>query len=260
MVLVGDSVLKLSFLFRYFDNLGQKLIYSDKKKVLLLVLVIDFILGFCAQHVCTLYGFLPQHVPDLIVYSTEYTVTHLKQVLHWLMSNPAGLKLNSVLSQALGNFFLYHIHLWVTYVDIVLPAVGDTFILLSPILHYFPLTFQLSILGDVLSILCIHIFCFYAYARRITTIQYSGCLAYARLFAGKKYNPLRNRIDTVEDVLVEHLFVGTILFTILLFLLPTTLTFFSVFYVLRLISLGILKVISISIFWINFDVFMRIET
>jgi hypothetical protein len=40
-------------------------------------------------------------------------VSQLKSLISWLMENPGGLKLNSILSQALGNFFLYHIHLWV---------------------------------------------------------------------------------------------------------------------------------------------------
>ena len=66
-----------------------------------------------------------------------------------MMENLAGLKLNSVLSKSLGNFFLYHIHLWVTYVMLV---------------HYTTLSIQIAILGDLFMILTIHIHCFYAYA------------------------------------------------------------------------------------------------
>jgi len=41
----------------------------------------------------------------------------------------------------------------------------------------------------------LHVFCFYAYARRLTLSQLTGCLALSRLFRGKKYNPLRDRSE-----------------------------------------------------------------
>jgi hypothetical protein len=43
------------------------------------------------------------------------------------MGAPAGLKLNSVLSQSLGKFFLYHIHLWVTFLYVTTPYLSDIF-------------------------------------------------------------------------------------------------------------------------------------
>jgi len=250
----NDSVLRNCFIIRYADKLLNQFCASNNKKILAFcVLLLDIVLGYSLQYLCTETGFSVQQIPDLIAVSTEYTVRNLKHILHWLMRNPAGLKLNSVLSQALGNFFLYHIHLWVTYINLILPAVGNIFLLLSPYLRFFPLSLQLAILGDVLTVLSLHIFCFYAYARRITQLQYSGCLAYARLFAGKKYNPLRKRIDTADDVRIEHLFLGTILFTVLLFLLPTTTTFFTVFALLRLTSLSVLKTLSVIISVNQFD-------
>ena len=49
-----------------------------------------------------------------------------------------------------------------------------------------------------------------------------------RVFRGKKWNVLRKRVDTaIYDV--DQLFVGTLLFTILLFLLPTTAMYYVVF-------------------------------
>jgi hypothetical protein len=46
---------------------------------------------------------------------------------------------------------------------------------------------------DILRLLFLHVYCFYAYARRLTLSQLTGCLALSRLFRGKKYNPLRDR-------------------------------------------------------------------
>ena len=68
--------------------------------------------------------------------------------------------------------------------------------------------------------------------------QYKGLLALWRLFLGKKYNPLRDRVDSADNN-VEQLFLGTIIFTILLFLMPTTVTFFSGFLALKLVANGV---------------------
>lgn len=49
-----------------------------------------------------------------------------------------------------------------------------------------------------------------------------------RLFIGRKYNPLRQRVDSC-DYAQNQLFIGTLGFTVLLFLLPTTLMYYTVF-------------------------------
>lgn len=57
-----------------------------------------------------------------------------------------------------------------------------------------------------------------------------------RLFRGKKFNPLRNRVDTLQDTNEgenPRFFLGTLLFTILLFLLPTTALYYAIFAALR---------------------------
>ena len=49
-----------------------------------------------------------------------------------------------------------------------------------------------------------------------------------RLFRGKKWNVLRQRVDSAAYD-ADQLFVGTLLFTVLLFLLPTTGLYYVVF-------------------------------
>ncbi|XP_022110711.1 phosphatidylinositol N-acetylglucosaminyltransferase subunit Q-like [Acanthaster planci] len=68
---------------------------------------------------------------------------------------------------------------------------------------------------------------------RIYRLQLTGLLALSRLFRGKKWNVLRKRVDTCNYD-VDQLFIGTLLFTILLFLFPTTLLFYVVFTTHRL--------------------------
>merc|ERR1712212_1330725 len=152
----------------------------------------------------------------------EATVSRLQTLITWMMENPAGLKLSSVLSQALGQFFLYLIHL-------------------LPFLQHLPLSLQVALAGDLFTLFTLHLHCFHAYACRLASCQTTGLTALWRLFIGKKYNPLRDRVDSA-DCSVEQLFLGTIIFTILLFLFPTSLTFYAVFLALRTAANAVTRV------------------
>lgn len=63
---------------------------------------------------------------------------------------------------------------------------------------------------------------------RLFNIQIRGLTALFRLFLGKKKNPLRERVDSCSYQ-ADQLFVGTLMFTILLFLMPTTWVYYAVF-------------------------------
>ena len=63
-----------------------------------------------------------------------------------------------------------------------------------------------------------------------------------RLFVGRKYNPLRGGIDSCEYT-NQELFVGTVAFTILLLLLPTTVMYYIVFTMVCILPLFISRCI-----------------
>lgn len=105
-------------------------------------------------------------------------------------------------------------------------------------------SFQICVLQDCLNLVTFHVHCFYSYARRIFLSQTSGLKSLWRLFRGKKYNPLRDRVDTLPHPSVEQLFVGTVGFTILLFLYPTTLVFFVIFGVLESVTVLVNLILS----------------
>lgn len=67
---------------------------------------------------------------------------------------------------------------------------------------------------------------------RLFNLQIKGIIALWRLFIGRKYNPLRQRVDSC-DYAQNQLFIGTLGFTVLLFLLPTTLLYYTVFATVR---------------------------
>jgi len=209
---------------------------KTKPTASIISLSLDIILGWIIfNYISKWLGLDNVLIPEKVFTWMEIIIRNLKSLIVWMMENPAGLKLNSVLSQALGNFFLYHIHLWMTYVMLVVPLLTPYLTKILNLVMFTSLSLQISIISDLIRILTIHIHCFYAYARRLALSQYKGLLALWRLFLGKKYNPLRDRVDSADNN-VEQLFLGTIIFTILLFLMPTTVTFFSVFLALKLVA------------------------
>ena len=71
------------------------------------------------------------------------------------------------------------------------------------------------------------------------------------MFIGKKYNPLRDRIDSANST-VDQLLIGTIVFTILLFLFPTTLVFYCVFLALQTVATAVVTGVKYTVLAIQF--------
>uniref|UniRef100_A0A8C1UBM5 Phosphatidylinositol glycan anchor biosynthesis, class Q n=1 Tax=Cyprinus carpio TaxID=7962 RepID=A0A8C1UBM5_CYPCA len=186
---------------------------------------------------------------DTLVPVADRVAKELQELLEWLMGAPAGLKMNRALDQVLGRFFLYHIHLWISYIHLMSPFIERIlwYVGLSGCLG---LTFALSILSDIVALLTFHIYCFYVYGARLYCLKIYGLSSLWRLFRGKKWNVLRQRVDSCSYDL-DQLFIGTLLFTILLFLLPTTALYYLVFTLLRLVMVLFQGVIHLSVDFIN---------
>ncbi|XP_005163963.1 phosphatidylinositol N-acetylglucosaminyltransferase subunit Q isoform X1 [Danio rerio] len=186
---------------------------------------------------------------NTLVPVADHVAKELQQLLEWLMGAPAGLKMNKALDQVLGRFFLYHIHLWISYIHLMSPFIERIlwYVGLSACLG---LTFALSILSDIVALLTFHIYCFYVYGARLYCLKIYGLSSLWRLFRGKKWNVLRQRVDSCSYDL-DQLFIGTLLFTILLFLLPTTALYYLVFTLLRLVVVLFQGVIHLSVDFIN---------
>ncbi|CAL8265824.1 unnamed protein product [Gadus morhua 'NCC'] len=178
----------------------------------------------------------------------------LQELLQWLMGAPAGLKMNRALDQVLGRFFLYHIHLWISYLRLLAPFL-EVILWYGGLSAALGLTFALSLLSDMLALLTFHIYCFYVYGARLYCMKLYGLCSLWRLFRGRKWNVLRQRVDSCCYDL-DQLFIGTLLFTILLFLLPTTALYYLVFTMLRLMVVALQGVLHLSVDLINsFPVF-----
>lgn len=110
------------------------------------------------------------------------------------------------------------------------------------------MTMIVSLLSDTLSVLTAHLYACYFISATIFRHQLSLAGSLWNLFrgtlfarrgarrislihttpTGKRYNVLRNRIDT-WDYDLDQLLLGTILFTLLAFLYPTVLTYYVLF-------------------------------
>ncbi|XP_053550295.1 phosphatidylinositol N-acetylglucosaminyltransferase subunit Q isoform X2 [Bombina bombina] len=182
---------------------------------------------------------------DTLIPVADHVALELQGLLQWLMGAPAGLKMNRALDEVLGRFFMYHIHLWISYIRLMSPFIEGIiwYIGLSACLG---LSVALSILSDIIALLTFHIYCFYVYGARLYCMKMHGLASLWRLFRGKKWNVLRQRVDSCSYDL-DQLFLGTLLFTILLFLLPTTALYYLVFTLLRLLVVLVQGVIHLVI-------------
>uniref|UniRef100_A0A8C0PZW4 Phosphatidylinositol glycan anchor biosynthesis class Q n=1 Tax=Canis lupus familiaris TaxID=9615 RepID=A0A8C0PZW4_CANLF len=179
----------------------------------------------------------------------DHVAEELQHLLQWLMGAPAGLKMNRALDQVLGRFFLYHLHLWISYIHLMSPFIERILwhVGLSACLG---LTVALSILSDIIALLTFHIYCFYVYGARLYCLKICGLSSLWRLFRGKKWNVLRQRVDSCSYDL-DQLFIGTLLFTILVFLLPTTALYYLVFTLLRLLVVAVQGLIHLLMDLVN---------
>nr|XP_033336262.1 uncharacterized protein LOC117226239 [Megalopta genalis] len=198
-------------------------------------LITDMLLGIFMLQL--LLHYLEHTFPSqILLNNAEKVVTLLKDLINWLMGVPAGLKLNHALNNMLGKFFQYHIQLWWTFLIFMKPLMDFAFEMLV-LLGRLGVTFQIAIAADLLALVSFHAYCIYVYATRLFNIQLKGITGLVRLFLGKKKNPLRDRVDSCQYQ-SDQLFVGTLLFTILLFLMPTTWVYYAVFTTLRLALIG----------------------
>lgn len=204
---------------------------------ILSAVVIDVLIGV----VLTKLIFLNPDPRNWLIVSVSFAetvISRLETLINTLMEMPAGLKLNRLLNSALGQFFLYHIYLLRTYMSIVKPVYMAISGFIS-LFGMFGMTCILSIICDLFSLATIHIFCFYGYAARLYSFQTQSLSSLWRLFRGKKWNQLKSRVDSYSYQ-YDQLFIGSICFTIVIFLLPTVLLYYSVFLVLRIATMTFL--------------------
>ncbi|KAI9728440.1 MAG: phosphatidylinositol N-acetylglucosaminyltransferase subunit gpi1 [Chrysothrix sp. TS-e1954] len=157
----------------------------------------------------------------------DWSLDGLRRIISWLMVYPAGLKLNKDLADFLGDLFLWVIDYWSGCVTLFQPFFPNI-IRFTGFASFAGASMPLSLASDIVSLITLHIYCFYVAAARIYGWQLNIIISLFHLFRGNKRNVLRNRIDSC-DYELDQLLLGTILFTLLTFLLPTVVVFYFTF-------------------------------
>ena len=93
---------------------------------------------------------------------------------------------------------------------------------------FFGASFSVSLLSDLISLGTLHLQLFYIVSARVYHWTLKIIESTFNLFRGRKWNPLRLRIDTaVYDL--DQLLLGAVIFTLLVFLLPTVAVYYLLF-------------------------------
>ncbi|RPD61557.1 Gpi1-domain-containing protein [Lentinus tigrinus ALCF2SS1-7] len=154
-----------------------------------------------------------------------YLVDGMQRALLWLNNWPAGLKLNTELSQFYCHSLIGVVSVWGWLLGHAAPYF-PALIWLIGVGGCCGMTVIVSLLSDTLSVLTVHLYICYYISATVFKQQLSLAGSLWNLFRGKRYNVLRNRIDT-WDYDLDQLLLGTILFTLLAFLYPTVLTYYA---------------------------------
>lgn len=204
----------------------------------LLLYSMDFIIGTVLLLVFIREPSIKHHLAHVLSLYTRTILEWSKEYLIWLMGVPWGIKLNTPLSQFLGTRYLYILDLWKLFYSEFISLYLSVFINLLLFLLPFGVTLSITALHDFLKFLNLCLICFFIISNRIFTLQVSALKSFGRLFMGKKWNILRKRVDSCHYDITQ-LLVGTIIFTILLFLLPTVAMYMLAFLYLRLIQFSV---------------------
>lgn len=188
---------------------------------------------------------------DLLSRSVEhYTIEGLTRMIRWLMSYPGGLKLNNELAAFLGVLFLWVIEYWSAVTALVIMPYLPAFVYFIGFSSFAGASMPIAIFSDLLSLLTLHIYSFYIASARIFNWQLTIIYSLFQLFRGKKRNVLRHRIDNC-DYDLDQLLLGTILFTLLFFLLPTVVVFYLTFASARMAIISLKAVLDACLACLN---------
>ncbi|KAG5366698.1 Phosphatidylinositol N-acetylglucosaminyltransferase subunit GPI1 [Yarrowia sp. B02] len=210
----------------------------------------DLILGFAlSAYLLDNQTYIAENGPRLARF---ILVTFPEQTIIWLMDSPAGLKLNTELAKFFGQFLLWVINFWSRTVvhGLIIPLIPYMPAAGSVISRVGGITLTISVLCDLISFTTLHIYAFYIASAKIFHWQLGVITSLFHLFRGKRQNVLRHRIDSCNYDL-DQLLMGTIFFTVLVFLLPTVMVFYGAFALARLSIIILSAVLETILAFLN---------
>uniref|UniRef100_A0A7N0VCK4 N-acetylglucosaminyl transferase component n=1 Tax=Kalanchoe fedtschenkoi TaxID=63787 RepID=A0A7N0VCK4_KALFE len=187
-------------------------------------MIVDMLLGNAIGLALLINGEAVRHWVFVVVNNlTNYL---LRSGCVWLMGVPAGFKLNTELATVLGMICLNTIQIWSTlwfFLGFLFEHILQGLVMLGMV---FGITTAAAFIKDLIELAALHVSALQRILSFIYSWQIQSIAFLWRLFRGQKWNPLRQRLDNYDYTVEQHI-VGSLLFTSLLLLLPTT----SVFYI-----------------------------
>ncbi|KAF6014723.1 hypothetical protein HII12_001139 [Brettanomyces bruxellensis] len=212
------------------------------------LIVNDILLGIMVSS-------LLQEEKEKIIEYIASSINEIKILMYstiiWLMNSPAGFKLNNELATFLGELILWVIDFWHYKVIMkFLNYAGIIIDIIAILVKCGGVSLFVAISVDLFNLLTLQLQGFYIACTRIYRWQYHALLSLFRLFYGKKHNILRHRIDS-NAYEFDELMSGTILFTILIYLLPTIAAFYLTFATTRIACIFVVTSLDFLLISLN---------
>ncbi|KAG0655746.1 phosphatidylinositol N-acetylglucosaminyltransferase subunit gpi1 [Maudiozyma exigua] len=195
---------------------------------------------------------------DLIINSLSEVVTttlydKMINLTYVLANNPFGIKLNHELASFLSELFYWIIEF--SYNSLIKftsdkEKLSVFLKIVTKISCVLGASFAISLVIDFFSLLFFHLYLFYHISRKLYHWQLNTLISLFYLFCGKKRNVLRKRID-YDYFELDELLLGTLLFIILTFLMPTVLSFYASFAVIWVSTVYIHVILNSIVSLIN---------
>eukprot|EP01102_Stenamoeba_stenopodia_P010707 TRINITY_DN3255_c0_g2_i1.p1 TRINITY_DN3255_c0_g2~~TRINITY_DN3255_c0_g2_i1.p1 ORF type:complete len:572 (-),score=99.79 TRINITY_DN3255_c0_g2_i1:158-1873(-) len=208
-----------------------------------LIVLIDTVLGMALSLLVVYNG--DACYQYLLRLEEQLNTELLKSWIEWLMGWPGGLKLNAELDFFIGRVCLFLLLKWQTLLLALLKLTLFKEMLIFALAicsGIFGISMAFSFLRDLLVIATMHVRLFHFIAQQIYLIQLHAFSSFWKLFRGKKHNVLKQRIDSC-DYEIDQLLLGTLLFTLLFFLFPTTAAYYYFFAFVR----ALVKLVEIEL-------------
>ncbi|EPY53980.1 pig-Q [Schizosaccharomyces cryophilus OY26] len=184
---------------------------------------------------------------DKVVF--KFAIKDVRVMVTWLIDTPAGLKLNNDICKFIVKLSIWIIDVWYT-VLLSWRQYIPSFVRIIAFSGFGGASLMIALMSDFLSIMTLHLYILYLAAARLYNWQLRIIYSLLQLFRGKKRNVLRNRIDSYEYDL-DQLLLGTILFTVLIFFLPTIYVFYIAFAVTRITVMTCLALYETILAFLN---------
>ncbi|AGO13476.1 AaceriACL142Wp [[Ashbya] aceris (nom. inval.)] len=159
------------------------------------------------------------------------------RITRFLNESPFGIKLNGELSKFLSELFT-----WI--MDFVfrlvikrfteVPVLEHVIMVVAHVSSVVGVTFALALIIDGISVLSLHISLFYLISAKLYRWQLHVMTSFFYLFCGKKINVLRKRVDN-DTFQLDQVLMGTLLFIVLIFLLPTVFAYYLTYTLIRVV-------------------------